>query len=130
MSKRDYNLFLQDILDCIKRIEKYTKGYTQKGLEVNELVADAVVRNLEIIGEAARNIPVDLRKLSPEIPWKKIIGFRNIVIHEYFRVDLSNTWIIVKKQLPGLKKQINAMIKELNSNEELVKSKSKIRNKL
>jgi uncharacterized protein with HEPN domain len=115
MSKRDYNLFLGDILDCIKRIEKYTKDYTQKRLAGNEMVADAVVRNLEIIGEAAKNIPADLRKLSPEIPWKKIIGFRNIVIHEYFRVDLSTTWIIIKKQLPVLKKQISVMMKELNN---------------
>lgn len=114
MSKRDYDLFLQDMLDCISRIEKYTKGFTQKRFENNEMVADAVVRNLEIIGEAARNIPTDLRKISPEIPWKKIVGFRNIVIHEYFHVDLSNTWVIIKKQLPGLKKQIKAMMKQLN----------------
>jgi len=79
MSKREYKLFLDDILECIKRIEKYTEGYTQKKLENNELVADAIIRNLEIIGEAAKNLPAELRKQSPEIPWKKIIGFNCLV---------------------------------------------------
>lgn len=113
MSKREYKLFLLDILECIKRIEKYTDGFTQKKLEGNELVADAVIRNLEIIGEAAKNIPADLRKQSPEIPWKKIIGFRNIVIHEYFKVDLSNTWTIIDIQLPVLKPQIKELLKRI-----------------
>ncbi len=111
MSFRDYKLFIEDILECIGNIEKYLLRINYEGFENNQLLIDAVVRNLEIIGEASKNIPDDIKNEFPSIPWKKIIGFRNIVIHEYFSVDVSNVWYISKEQLPGLKeilKQIMA----------------------
>ncbi len=82
MSKRDVRLFLYDILECIEKIEKYTKDMDFDDFVKNDLVVDAVIRNLEIIGEALKNIPEDFRSKYPDIPWKKIGGFRNIVIHE------------------------------------------------
>ena len=111
MSKRLFNLFLQDIIDCIERIEKYTEGYDRDKFIRDEKTGDAVIRNLEIIGEAARNIPQEVKNISHQIPWKKIIGFRNIVIHEYYFVDLQNVWFIIEKQLPQLKVEIQKLLK-------------------
>jgi uncharacterized protein with HEPN domain len=115
MSKRDYTLFLIDILECIERIEKYTNKISLKQFLKNDQAIDSVVRNLEIIGEAAKNIPRDIRKQAPGIPWKKIVGFRNILVHEYYNVDLDNTWHIIDKQLPVLKKQGHVLLKEIKS---------------
>ena len=116
MSKRDYTLFLIDILECIERIEKYTNKLLLKQFLKNDQTIDSVVRNLEIIGEAAKNIPHDIRKQAPDIPWKKkIVGFRNILVHEYYNVDLDNTWHIIDKQLPVLKKQVYILLKEIKS---------------
>jgi len=115
MSKRDYRFYLKDILGCIERIEKYTKRIPFDKFQRNDMVVDGVVRNLEIIGEAAKNIPRELRKLAPEIPWKKIVGFRNILVHEYYNVELENTWHIVNKQLPILKKQVKDLLKEIKT---------------
>ncbi len=116
MSKRDFKLFLSDILESIKRIEEYTSGLTFEDFENNTIVSDAVVRNLEIIGEAAKNIPSEIAQGYP-IPWKKIIGFRNIVIHAYFTVDLKNVWYIIKEQLPELKISIEIMMKGILKNQ-------------
>ena len=69
----------------------------------NEMVVDAVIRNLEIVGEAARNIPEEGRSKYSDIPWKRVVGFRNIVIHGYFDVDLEIVWVIAKERLPELK---------------------------
>ncbi|MCZ7356212.1 MAG: DUF86 domain-containing protein [Candidatus Methanoperedens sp.] len=112
MSKRDYKLFLSDILESIRRIETYTSGLTFEDFEKNTIVSDAVVRNLEIIAEAIKNIPPEITEKYTQIPWKKVIGFRNIVIHAYFTVDLKNVWYIVKEQLPELKILIEKIIKE------------------
>jgi uncharacterized protein with HEPN domain len=103
MSKRDYKLFLLDILESIKRIEDYTSDLKFEDFEKKTVVSDAVIRNLEIIGEAAKNIPSEIAEKYPQIPWKRIVGFRNIVIHAYFTIDLKTVWYIVKEQLPELK---------------------------
>lgn len=87
MNSRSQKVFLQDILDCIEKIESYIAGITYDEFVKSPLVTDAVVRNLEIIGEAARNISDDLRNQFPKVPWKRIIGLRNLVIHGYFGID-------------------------------------------
>ncbi len=81
------------------------------------MVVDAVVRNLEIIGEAARNIPGDVREQYPVIPWKRMIGLRNIAIHEYFGVDLGIVWEIVVRNLPETRPLIANMLKGLDERE-------------
>lgn len=103
---RDYKLYLEDILEAVKRIEKYIKGTTLQTLKKDTLIVDGVVRNLEIIGEAAKNIPAQVKEKYPEIEWKKISGLRDILAHEYFGVDLEVLWDIVENKLPVLKKQI------------------------
>ena len=89
MSKRDVRLYLTDILDCIDRIERYTTGLSYEDFIKNEMVIDAVTRNLEIIGEASKNIPPELLARYSAIDWKRVTGFRNIAIHTYFAVDIG-----------------------------------------
>ena len=86
---RDYKLYLTDMLEAINRIEKYTKGFTLGKLKKNNLTIDGVVRNLEIVGEAAKKIPTNIRKDYSDVEWKKIAGLRDILIHEYFGIDLE-----------------------------------------
>lgn len=109
---RDYKLYLDDILEAAKRIEKYTKGLTLERLKRNELTIDGVVRNLEIIGEAVKNIPANVKDKYPGIEWKKIAGLRDILAHEYFGIDLEILWDIIENKLPELKKEISRLLKK------------------
>ncbi len=113
MKKRSYRMFAGDILEAMDKIERYIKGLTYETFARDEMVVDAVIRNLEIIGEASRNIPEDVRGRYPAIPWKRMIGLRNIAIHEYFGVDLSIVWQIITRNLPGTKPMIVEMLKDL-----------------
>ncbi len=103
---RNSNLRIADIKQAIRKILNYTKEIDEKFFETDEKTIDAVIRNLEIIGEAAKHIPIETRKRHPEIPWKEIIGMRNKVIHEYFGVDWEILWQTVSEDIPQLKKQI------------------------
>jgi len=112
MKRRTGKLFVEDILEAIDKIKRHIEGLTYETFVKNELVIDAVIRNLEIIGEASRNLPEDVRKKYPEIPWGRMIGLRNIIIHEYFGVDLAIIWEIITKNLPETKPKIVAMLKK------------------
>ncbi len=103
---RHYKLYIGDILDAISKIEKYTKGFTRSKFQKNSLVSDAVVKNLEVIGEASKRIPVDIKRQIPAIEWKKIVGLRNILIHEYSAIDRDIVWDIIENKLPTLKTQL------------------------
>lgn len=87
MPERDVRLFLFDMLESIARIERSIDGLDKVTFVANDMALDAVTRNLEIIGEAARQIPETLREQYPLIPWRRVVGLRNIVIHQYFAVD-------------------------------------------
>ena len=119
MSDRDYRLFLNDILESIEKIEKYTGHITFKDFKNNQMIIDAVVRNFIIIGEASTNIPPEMHNKYSKIPWKKMKSMRNIVVHEYFGVKLNTTWNTAKKSLPKLKKDITKVIKQESKNKEV-----------
>jgi len=103
---REYKIYLQDVLTAIQKIEKYVKNVSFSKFKSDDLKIDGVVRNLEIIGEAAKNIPSEVRGKHKEIEWKKISGLRDILIHEYFGVDLDVLWDIIQNKLPDLKKSV------------------------
>lgn len=114
MSKRDPRLLMTDVLDAIEKIERYTAGLTFDQFEANEMVLDAVVRNLEIIGEATRHIPATLRERYTQVEWSRVVGFRNIVIHAYFAVDVEIVWTIATQRLSELKAVLAEMLRDCN----------------
>ena len=103
---RDFKIFLKDILEAISRIETYTKDLSFKDFCENKLVQDGVVRNLEIIGEAIKHVPEEIRKKYPDLEWKKIAGLRDILIHAYFGIDHDIVWDVVTNKIPELKEQV------------------------
>jgi uncharacterized protein with HEPN domain len=109
---RDYKLYLDDILQAIGKINKYTRGLSLKELKKNDLVVDATVRNLGIIGEAVKNIASNVKDKSPDIEWKKIAALRDILVHEYFGVDIDILWDIIRNKLPDLKKRASMLLKK------------------
>ena len=113
MKGRSLKLTIEDILDAIFKIERYTSEMNFLKFKGNDLVIDAVIRNLEIIGEASTYIPENVRNKYPELPWKRMVGLRNIAIHGYFKVDLNLIWTIITKNIPEAKKIIVKMRKEL-----------------
>ena len=99
---RDFRLYLDDILDAIAQIRSYVHGMSQEDFAHDRKTQDAVVRNLEIIGEAAGNLPEEVLKKIPQIEWRKIKALRNILIHEYFGINLSIVWDLVQNKLGSL----------------------------
>jgi uncharacterized protein with HEPN domain len=107
---RDIRLYLQDIVDSIEKIQRYTENLTFAEFELNDMVIDAVVRNFEVIGEAAGHVPDEFHTRYPEIPWYKMKAMRNIMAHEYFRVDLEIIWRTACESLPPLVEKIKSVI--------------------
>ena len=110
---RDYSLYLKDIVSNIETAERFITGISFEEFISDERTNYAVVRCLEIIGEAARRIPAGLRNKYPDIPWKTMVGTRNVIIHEYASVDLTEVWKTTKNNLPPLKKQILKILSDL-----------------
>jgi uncharacterized protein with HEPN domain len=103
---REWRLRVEDILDAIARIEQYVGGLSFEQFQADQKTVDAVVRNLEVIGEAVRHLSADHEGLPAEIPWSDIAGMRSILIHEYFGVDLNIVWQTVTDDLPELRGQL------------------------
>ena len=113
MSRHDDLPYVKHILDSINDIEDSTRNLSKGEFKESKDIRDAVVRRLEVIGEAAKNISKNLKEAHPEIAWRKIAGTRDVMIHAYFNVDLDIVWEIVKKDMPILKNQIFKIQKEL-----------------
>lgn len=110
MSKRDIGLYLQDIISSIQKIQKYSRGLSFDEFIKDGKTADAVIRNLEIIGEAACHIPESFQEDCGGIPWRQMKSMRHKVVHEYFGVDLEILWKTIKEDLPELKKKIKKIL--------------------
>jgi uncharacterized protein with HEPN domain len=106
MFKRDWKLFVEDILESVEKIEEYVKDMTLDDFKQDRKTTDAVVRNFEIIGEASRYIPDDIKIKFQNVDWKAIAGLRNRIAHEYFGISLAIVWEIIKGELPILKEQM------------------------
>ena len=100
--KKD-ELFISHILDCIAAIESFVKGVTEEDFMQNRLLQSAVIREIEVIGEASKNISDEFKVKHKSVPWRAIAGTRDKIIHHYFGIDLTIVWRIVKSELPELK---------------------------
>ena len=110
---RDYRLYLDDILEAIDRIREYVQDMDDEAFISDRKTQDAVVRNLEIIGEASRNLSDELKARSDDIEWSKIIAFRNILAHEYFGVSVPIVWDIVRNKLDALRETCKKLLSQL-----------------
>ena len=110
MSKRDFRLYFEDILESTKKIEGYIANLTYDDFVKDNKTIDAVVRNLETIGEAAKQIDEETKKKYDDIPWREIVDFRNRIIHGYFVIDYEIIWQIISKDLPDLKQKVEKAI--------------------
>ena len=104
--KKDPEIFISHILESIQLIEEYTCNLNAEKFKTDIAIQDAIIRRLEIIGEAVKNIPASFRASHLEIPWKQMAGMRDILTHKYFDVDLSLTWSVVKHELPVIKEKL------------------------
>jgi uncharacterized protein with HEPN domain len=107
---RDYKLYLKDILAAIESIEKFVTGMDLDAFEADDKTVSAVTRKLEILGEASKGIPEEMRQNHPGLPWKEMAGMRDKLIHFYFGVDHKLIWKAIKERLPQVKLEIQKML--------------------
>ncbi len=108
---RDAGVFLDDILDACRKIHRYTADLTLEQFRSDEKTIDAVVRNLEVIGEAAKKVTEEVRSRMPDVEWQRIAGLRDILIHEYFGIDLDIIWDIVQTKVPSLQARVGEVLR-------------------
>ncbi len=109
---RDSRVYLEDILEATRKITTYTGSLSKTAFLEDEKTLDAVIRNLEVIGEAVKKLPEDLRAQHSGVEWKKIAGLRDILIHEYFGLDAEIVWDIVRNKVPALDREVRTILNE------------------
>jgi uncharacterized protein with HEPN domain len=107
---RDYRVYLDDIIEAAEQIEQYTSGLSLEAFSKDRKTRDAVLYNLQVVGEAIKKVPEEVRSRHPDIEWKKIAGLRDILVHEYFGIDVDIVWDVVANKLPDLKLQIEKIL--------------------
>jgi uncharacterized protein with HEPN domain len=107
---KDDSIFIEHILEAIDQIMDYTEGVNKEEFDTNRMRQDAVIRQIEIIGEAAKKISSTTTQKFPEIPWKQMAGMRDKLIHNYFGVDIGTVWLTVKNDIPLLQQQLKNLI--------------------
>jgi uncharacterized protein with HEPN domain len=112
---RNYALYLKDILDAMDTIEKFVGAIDFDGFQSSDMISSAVIRKFEIIGEAAKNIPEDIRSKYPQIPWKEMAGMRDRLIHFYSGVKYELVWHTIKDIIPNVKSLLQKIIEEIES---------------
>ncbi len=113
--KRSAGLYIKDILEYMERAEQYLESLSYDEFMDDVKTRDAVIRCVEVIGEATKNVPEELRKAYPDIPWRDMSGMRDKTIHGYFQVDLENVWLVVKEEIPKLKPLIKHVLEDLGN---------------
>ena len=108
---RDYNFYFEDILEASGKIECYVKDVSLDQFSQDEMRIDGFLRNLEVIGEATKNLPPELREEYADIDWRKIAGLRDVLVHAYFSVNLMIIWDIVQNKVPELHQYVSAILK-------------------
>ena len=108
---RDYRLYLKDILAAIESIESFVEGMDIEAFRVDDRTASAVFRKFEIVGEAAKGIPEEIRLGYPQVPWKEMAGMRDRLIHAYFGIDYQLVWRTIKERLPKIKPEISRILR-------------------
>ena len=103
---RECKVFLKDVLECIQKIEDHVGKIDFELFEEDEWTQDAVIRNFEVIGEATKSIPDEIKKKFPEIDWKKVVGLRDVLIHQYSSVNVRILWDIIQNKMPELKRVV------------------------
>jgi len=111
--KRDYKLFIKDIISAMKSIEEFVEGLSLDEVREDDKTSSAVIRKFEIIGEATKHVPEDLKEKYPDIPWKRMAGMRDRLIHAYFGVDYRLVWEAIKIDIPELKPRLQQVLAEL-----------------
>jgi uncharacterized protein with HEPN domain len=107
---RDYKVFLQDAVDAIDDVAEFVGNMPLDVFKADKKTLHAVVRNLEVIGEAVKAVPLEVRERHPQVPWQRIAGLRDILIHHYFRIDVDIVWDVVQNKLPELRNQIQIVL--------------------
>ena len=107
---RIYSLYLADIIECCGKIKTYLSGKTFDDFILDNMLVDAVVRNLEIIGEAVKNLSVEVRDIRPDIEWKKVARFRDVIAHHYFKVDYDRVWSITQTRIDEIESAAREML--------------------
>ncbi len=115
-AKRD-KLFLNDILECCQKIEKFLEGKTKEDFLATEILQDALARNVEIIGEAAKNLSEEICQANPQLPWRDIMRMRDKIVHHYFRVNLNVIWQTVTEDVPHLKIEVQKILTNYDDSE-------------